>query len=80
PGGILEFMGRLDDQVKIRGYRIELGEIENVLSCLENVVQCCVLAIEDTKGNNRLVGYVVMSERDTLDKSELQKHLKSRLP
>ncbi|MCX2765048.1 phosphopantetheine-binding protein, partial [Aquimarina muelleri] len=39
-----------------------------------------VLAREDTKGNNRLVGYVVMSERDTLDKSELQKHLKSSLP
>ncbi|WP_262487635.1 non-ribosomal peptide synthetase [Flavobacterium tructae] len=78
PDGNIEFIGRKDDQVKIRGYRIELGEIENVLSSLTGVSQCCVLAKEDTAGNKRLIGYVVLEE--ALDKEKLQKQLKLSLP
>ncbi|EZH74456.1 hypothetical protein ATO12_11855 [Aquimarina atlantica] len=74
--GTIEYIGRKDDQVKIRGYRIELGEIENVLSTIENIHSCCVLAREDGSGNKRLVGYVV----GNLDKEKVQKELYSRLP
>ncbi|OXB20671.1 hypothetical protein B0A71_06660 [Flavobacterium tructae] len=78
PDGNIEYIGRKDDQVKIRGYRIELGEIENALSSLAGVNQCCVLAKEDTAGNKRLVGYVVLEE--ALDKERLQNQLKLSLP
>ncbi|OXB20714.1 hypothetical protein B0A71_06650, partial [Flavobacterium tructae] len=78
PDGNIEYIGRKDDQVKIRGYRIELGEIENVLSSLAGVNQCCVLAKEDTAGNKRLVGYVVLEA--ALDKDRLQNQLKLSLP
>ncbi|WP_205625370.1 amino acid adenylation domain-containing protein [Flavobacterium sp. ABG] len=78
PDGNLELIGRKDDQVKIRGYRIELGEIENVLSLLESVTQCCVLAKEDVSGIKRLVGYVVVEGK--LNKADLQEQLKSSLP
>ncbi|URC11724.1 non-ribosomal peptide synthetase [Flavobacterium sp. B183] len=78
PDGNIEYIGRKDDQVKIRGYRIELGEIENILSSLEGVSQCCVLAKEDTAGNKRLVGYVVLE--GALNKEQLQNQLKLSLP
>ncbi|REG90461.1 non-ribosomal peptide synthetase, partial [Flavobacterium aquicola] len=78
PDGNIEYLGRKDDQVKIRGYRIELGEIENILSSLDGVTQCCVLAKEDAIGSKRLVGYVV-PEGD-FDKEVLQNQLKLSLP
>ncbi|MBJ6369821.1 phosphopantetheine-binding protein, partial [Snuella sedimenti] len=78
PDGELEYLGRKDDQVKIRGYRIELGEIENVLSQIEGVKGCCVLAKEDTSGSKRLVGYVVAS--GAFDKDRIQESLKNSLP
>ncbi|MFH6945822.1 non-ribosomal peptide synthase/polyketide synthase [Flavobacterium sp. FlaQc-49] len=78
PDGNIEYIGRKDNQVKIRGFRIELGEIENVLSLLESVTQCCVLAKEDASGNKRLVGYVVSENK--LDKTDLQDQLKLSLP
>ncbi|MDC1162581.1 AMP-binding protein, partial [Tenacibaculum sp.] len=78
PNGTLEYIGRLDNQVKVRGYRIELGEIENALSEIEEIKKSCVLAKEDTSGNKRLVGYVVVDK--TFDKDVIQQKLKARLP
>ena len=60
--GKIEFIGRADDQVKIRGYRIELGEIEAVLNEHRLVKQSVVVAREDERGGQRLVGYVVGEE------------------
>ncbi|MDC1162582.1 amino acid adenylation domain-containing protein, partial [Tenacibaculum sp.] len=76
--GVIEFIGRKDNQVKIRGYRIELGEIEKVLSGLDLVTQCCVLAKEDSNKNKRLVGYLVL--QDDLDKEVIEKELHNSLP
>ncbi|MGG8495333.1 amino acid adenylation domain-containing protein [Tenacibaculum sp. TC6] len=78
--GTLEFVGRSDDQVKVRGHRIELGEIENILSVAQGVTSCCVLAKEDATGNNNLLGYVVMSNGVTFDKTYLENHLQENLP
>ncbi|WP_083629583.1 non-ribosomal peptide synthetase [Tenacibaculum agarivorans] len=78
PDGNIEFIGRKDYQVKIRGYRIELGEIEAALSNIPAIQQCCVLAKEDEKGNNRLVSYVVVSEN--FNKEQIQTNLKESLP
>jgi amino acid adenylation domain-containing protein/non-ribosomal peptide synthase protein (TIGR01720 family) len=78
PDGNIEYLGRTDDQVKIRGYRIELGEIESVLNESELISQGVVLAKEDTKGNKRLIGYVVPSEM--FNKEVIQGYLASRLP
>ena len=78
PDGTIECLGRKDDQVKIRGYRIELGEIESVLQQCEKVSQGVVLVKEDTKGNKRLVGYVV--PEGVFDKAVIISNLKNRLP
>ncbi|WP_430909721.1 amino acid adenylation domain-containing protein, partial [Maribacter sp. 2-571] len=76
--GELFFMGRQDDQVKVRGYRIELGEIEMVLLGIEGIDGACVLAMADSGGDKRLVGYVVVA--GALDRDFIEMALKDRLP
>lgn len=73
-GNIL-FHGRKDSQIKHMGYRIELGEIENAAGALEAVQRCASLYDPD---KSEIVLFIEVS-RD-LEKGELQKHLKDRLP
>ncbi|KYC42726.1 non-ribosomal peptide synthetase [Scytonema hofmannii PCC 7110] len=80
PDGNIEYLGRIDNQVKIRGFRIELGEIETVLSQYPHVQACCVIARQDTPGDNRLVAYIVPQKGVTLTTSELHQFLSHKLP
>ncbi len=59
PDGNIEFLGREDFQVKIRGHRIELGEIESALLQHDRVQAVVAAAAGETRGNKRLVAYVV---------------------
>jgi amino acid adenylation domain-containing protein len=80
PDGNLQFLGRIDEQVKIRGFRIELGEIEAVLGQHPEVLQGVVMAREDTRGDKRLVGYVVPQRQPGPSATELKTYLKGKLP
>ncbi len=80
PDGELIFHGRADDQVKIRGFRIELGEIEAALLAHPRVARA-VVVVDDRTGDRRLAGYAVPDgdpDRDLV--TELQTHLRERLP
>jgi len=59
--GDIQCLGRIDHQVKVRGYRIELEEIEHALAKQDNVKEAVVIAREDTPGDPRLVGYIVLA-------------------
>ena len=76
--GQLEYLKRTDQQVKLRGYRIELGEIEIVLSGYPGVRQAAVVARADSRGEKRLVGYVV--GEGEISAVELRGYLQGRLP
>ena len=81
--GRIECLGRRDHQVKLHGHRIELGEIETMLESHASVHQAVVMVREESKGDRRLVGYVVGhknlgSEREAV--TELRGYLRERLP
>jgi len=66
--GDIQCLGRIDHQVKVRGYRIELEEIEHALVKQPDVKEAVVIAREDTPGDPRLVGYVVLANStETID-------------
>jgi amino acid adenylation domain-containing protein len=80
PDGVLELLGRTDHQVKVRGYRIELGEVESALRRHPSVREAVVEPREDSRGNKRLVGYVVPRAGSELVAVELRRWLQAMLP
>ncbi len=80
PGGKIEFVGRPDQQVKLRGHRIELGEIEATLEQHLAIRQTAVLLQEDSRGDQRLVAYVVSDLDGSFNIAEVRDFLKNHLP
>lgn len=79
PDGQIEFLGRRDAQVKINGYRIELGEVEAALLQHPSVLRA-VAARLGGRQSGRLVAYVVPKREHRPATSDLQEHLRARLP
>ncbi|WP_299241429.1 AMP-binding protein [uncultured Aquimarina sp.] len=73
----ITFIGRKDFQVKIRGYRVELSEIE--FYAKEKLSKTNVIGIDITNdlGNTEIA---LIIESDKFDVSDLEKHLKNKLP
>lgn len=83
PDGQIAFRGRVDGQEKIRGHRIEPDEITSVLQRHPRVASCAVVAMADSEGEKRLVGYVVTRSQPAcvpLDSAELRDFLARQLP
>jgi pyochelin synthetase len=80
PDGNIEFLGREDFQVKLNGYRVELGEIEVRLQEHDGVENCVVAVREDSPGEKRLVAYATAKPGVRLEATDLQEHLRARLP
>ncbi|WP_147443226.1 non-ribosomal peptide synthetase [Corallococcus sp. AB011P] len=84
--GNIEFLGRADHQVKVQGYRVELGEIEASLEKHPRVKACVVSAYGPSRGERRLVAYVVGQDTEpgdtpaAVDTEALRKHLATQLP
>jgi len=78
--GNLVFLNRVDSQVKIRGFRIELGEIESAIAQFEAIKDNVVMVREDTPGNKKLIGYIILKENKEADLTGLQRFLATKLP
>ena len=61
-------------------FRIELDEIEITLEQHKAIHECVVVAREDVPGEKRLVAYVVTRAGALTSISDLQEHLRERLP
>ncbi len=80
PDGNIAFLGRDDDQIKIRGYRIEPNEIVSALDQHPDVRESLVVAREDTRGDRRLVAYVVLTPDSRANAAALRDALRQHLP
>ena len=77
--GNIELLGRTDEQVKIHGHRIEPGEVEAVLRQCPGVREAVVLAREDSRGEKKLVAYVV-SDGAGVSPGALRESARKKLP
>ena len=75
--GKLYFSGRKDGQIKYKGYRIELSEIEAVISSVEGVESCAVIAKRNTEGEVRLIKAFAAG---TASEMSIRKELAEKLP
>jgi amino acid adenylation domain-containing protein len=78
PDGNIEFLGREDNQVKIQGFRVELGEIEAALAQHPRVRTAIVTTAGETRGNKRLVAYVVQKHEQLSTFNRPQDMVKQR--
>lgn len=77
--GNIIYHGRFDDQIKLRGLRIELGEIEAALLEIPSIKQAVVVAQHEAEAK-QLIAYIVIHEREIANISEINNHLKQKLP
>jgi amino acid adenylation domain-containing protein len=78
--GALDFLGRMDRQIKIRGFRVEPGEIEDALRHHPSVKDCAVAPATSSRGDRRLVAYVVPRSAANVDDAALRAHVAGSLP
>ncbi|MWB98716.1 Pls/PosA family non-ribosomal peptide synthetase [Agromyces seonyuensis] len=79
PDGLF-YLGRADDQVKVGGRRIELGEIESALQDLPGVSGAAAAVRRSAAGNDVLVGYLAVPEREAFDRPAALARLRAELP
>ncbi|QAY72543.1 amino acid adenylation domain-containing protein [Agromyces protaetiae] len=76
----LFYQGRADDQVKVGGRRIELGEIEAALQDLPGVGGAAVAVRKSEAGNDVLVGYLAVPDREAFSRRDAIARLREELP
>ncbi|GCE15727.1 hybrid non-ribosomal peptide synthetase/type I polyketide synthase [Tengunoibacter tsumagoiensis] len=80
PTGELEYLGRLDYQVKVRGFRLELAEIEAHLLQFPAIKEAVVAVTRDKVGDDRLVAYVVLRPKTSLNIQQIKEFVAQKLP
>ncbi len=81
--GLYYFIGRKDNQIKVNGNRVELEEIESALNRFPEVLNSCVLAVEDGAGHALHAALVVknLRERQSAEsESSMRSFLAAGLP
>ncbi|UYP18025.1 amino acid adenylation domain-containing protein [Rhodococcus sp. Z13] len=76
----LVYLGRSDAQVQVRGFRIELEEVEAALLGCEPVVNAAAAVRTDDRFGDRLVGYIVVREGESVDPAAARTRLAAFLP
>ena len=80
PDGCLEHLGRIDFRVKIRGHTIEVAEVERVLLDHEAIKAAVVTAQQSPLGDQRLVAYLIPTQRPSPSLGALREFLQQKLP
>lgn len=76
----LVYLGRSDSQVQVRGFRVELEEVEAALLARESVADAAATVWTDDRFGDRLVGYVVVREGESVEPAAVRNELAALLP
>ena len=72
------FVCRKDYQIKSAGHRVELDEIEIRIQTIENILECCVIAVPDPEYENKIWCFVVLKD-NTMSIQDLRKEINNCL-
>ncbi len=75
--GDIVYVGRADTQVKVRGFRVELSEIEALILKCSGVK---AVAVALNKSTQQLAAYVVVRDKETINREQIAGLLRSTLP
>jgi amino acid adenylation domain-containing protein len=78
--GALIHLGRKDNMVKIRGFRIQLETIDLQLRKLDGIQDADTVPFQPTKGEKRLVAYLVSASPERPSISQIRDTLATQLP
>ncbi|HEX8091965.1 MAG TPA: AMP-binding protein, partial [Blastocatellia bacterium] len=79
PDGAVHFMGRADQQVRIKGFRVDLQEVAASLAQHPNMRELVVTAMEDQRGETRLVAYIATGGK-SIEEADLRRHATQHAP
>lgn len=79
-GAVLEHLGRKDGMVKIRGHQVVLTFVESAVRAVEGIQDAAVIAQPNAAGDQRLIAYIVSSERSPVHGHVLREALARTLP
>jgi acyl carrier protein len=80
PDGCIEYLGRKDFQLKVRGNRVEPAEVESALVHLPDIQQAVVTTRADSRGDARLIAYLVCAREPAPSSLMLRTELAKLLP
>jgi acyl carrier protein len=66
--------------VKIRGYRVELAEIDLASTASPGVVDATASVVKNRRGEDQLVGYLILKEPTQFNQQVVEKYLEVKLP
>ena len=67
--GFICILGRNDDMIKISGHRLSTGKIEEIITGINDVVECAVVSKRDKLKGEMPFGFVVL--KDDIDNNDI---------
>ena len=78
--GCYSFVGRVDDMFNCGGENIYPGEVEKVIERMPDVMQACVVPIEDEIKGKKPVAFVVLRSGASISENEIKKFVLDNAP
>ena len=73
-------VGRNDDTIKVVGYRVNLSDIDSYILDIDYINNVATIAIGNEDGENILVSFVILNDKDDIDVKKIRGDLKKIMP
>jgi len=73
-------VGRKDDTIKTAGFRVNLSDIDSYILTLEYINNVATIAIDNQEGENDLIAYIIVNNKDNIKINKIKKDLREFMP